>query len=137
MKLPARLYDWIFCLCLMTNVRLLLWPNPAFEPIHLVLSFFVLVNSLVVPLAALGILLQLTRETAYRIEKAIQLLVAADFAMVLTHTFSRLGYLPFYVSPRISQWLFFIATILLGYRMDQVLRDQNKRIETIPCSTPS
>ena len=133
----ARFYVWTFCLCLATNVRLLVRPNPAFEPIYLGLSFFVVMNLVVSPAFVIWLFLVLTKETSSRLEKAILILVVADCAMVLVRTFSRLGYLPFYVSPRISQWLFFIATILLGYRMDQVLKDQNKRIETIPCSTPS
>jgi hypothetical protein len=116
---------------------LLLRPNPAFEPIHLSLSFYVLMNSIAVPVFAAWILLLLTKETTSRIESAILILIVADFAVMLIRTFSRLGYLPVYVSPRISQWLFFIATVLLGYRMDQVLKDQNKRIEAFTCSTRS
>jgi hypothetical protein len=112
-------------------------PNPAFEPIHLGLTFFNVMNLVVTPAFMVWLCLALTKETSNRLDKAILILVVADYAVILTRTFSRLGYLPFYISPRISPWLFFIATVLLGYRMDQILKDQNKRIETIPCSTPS
>src|ERR1700733_6876246 len=119
MKFTARSYVWMFCLCLATNVRLFLRPNPAFEPIHLGLSFFVVINLLVTPALGIWLCLSLTKQTSNPIEKAILVLVVADSAMMLIRTLSRLGYLPIYISPRISQWLFFIATILLGYRMDQ------------------
>jgi hypothetical protein len=137
MKLTARSYVWAFCLCLVTNIRLLLRPNPAFEPSHIGFSFYVLMNDIVFPAGAAVIILLLTKETSSRLNRAILILGAADSAMMLIRTFSQLGYLPFYVSPRISQWLFFIATVLLGYRMDRVLKDQNKRIETSLCSTLS
>jgi hypothetical protein len=137
MKLSPRFYVWTFCLCLATNVRLLVRPNPPFEPTHLGLSFFVVMNQLVTPMFLISLLLTFTKETSNRIEKTILLLVLADYAMVLVRSLFRLGYLPFYVSPRLSQWLIFIATILLGYRMDQVLKDQEKKIEALTCSTPS
>jgi hypothetical protein len=89
-----------------------------------------------VRLFCIWIVLSLIRATTNWIEKTFLILNAIVFALGVALTLHRLGYLPPNVSPEISNWIFLIATVLLGYRTDQILKNQDKRIETIPCSTP-
>ena len=122
--LKARWYVWIFVCCLVVNVRLFLPASPAVEPYHVDLSFYVISNLLVIPMFMVWLMLQLTKETTNRLEKVFLILVAVDAALLI-RAFSPLGYLHFYVSPRITLWAFFVATAILGYRMDQVLRTED------------
>jgi hypothetical protein len=137
MKTPikARWYVWIFILCLVSNLHLLFKNGPIAEPVHLELSFYVIFNMLFVPLFVIWMLIRFTKETTNWVDRAFLILVAADATLGLPTTFYRLGYFAYYVPPGISHWIFFIATILLGYRMDQVLRNQDQRIETIISET--
>jgi hypothetical protein len=136
-RIKARWYVWIFFYCLATSLHLLFKGGPIAEPVHLALSFYVVFSSLLIPLFAIGILLQVAKETTNWIDRTFLILVAADMTLRLPTTFYQLGYFAHYVPLQICHWIFFVATVLLGYRMDQVLKDQDKRIETIPCSTPS
>jgi hypothetical protein len=81
--------------------------------------------------------LSLTRKTTNWIERVVLILSATVFALDATSVLHRLGYFPTNVPSRISHWTFFIATVLLGYRTDQILKQQDKRIEIMTCSTPS
>jgi hypothetical protein len=135
--MKTRWYVWIFCFYLGLTLQGMLIksssaPLPQSEP-----RFFAFFELTFVPLLCAWTFLLLIRVTANGIEKAILLLSAIKFALYAASGLHRLSYFPPYVSPRISHWTFFVATVLLGYRTDQVLKNQDKRIETTPCSTPS
>jgi hypothetical protein len=59
----------------------------------------------------------------------------AGFALDATRTLHRLGYFWPDISPQISHWICFIATVLLGYRTDQILKKVDNRIEINRYST--
>jgi hypothetical protein len=106
-------------------------------PIHLDTSFFAFFNLIFAPLFCAWMLLWLIRRTSNWIERVVLILSAFVFTLDAISTVFRLGFITFSVSPQIPRWTFLAATILLGYRTDQVLKYQDKRIETISCSTPS
>jgi hypothetical protein len=134
----GRWYVWIFCYSLWLTLRRILKPAPTAPPIHVHIPFFAFFDSfelVFAPLLCVWILLWLIRGTSNWIERVILILGASGFAIDAVSAVHRLGF-AFNVSPQVSRWTFLAATILLGYRTDQVLKYQDKRIEAISCSTP-
>jgi hypothetical protein len=135
----GRWYVWIFCYCLWSTLHSILKPAHSSPPVHLDIpfsAFFNFIELVFGPLLCAWILLWLIRGTSNWIERVILILGASYFALSVISAVHRFGF-AFYVSPQISRWTFLAATVLLGYRTDQVLKYQDKRIETISCSTPS
>jgi hypothetical protein len=134
----GRWYVWIFCYCLWSTLHWILKPGSTSPPTHVDTPFFAFFNFFELffaPLLCAWILLWLTRRTSNWIERVILILGASHFALNVVSAVHRLGF-AFYVSPQISRWTLLAATVLLGYRTDQVLKYQDKRIEMISCSTP-
>jgi hypothetical protein len=122
-----------------STLRWILKPGSSSPPTHLDIPFFAFIDSfemVFAPLFCAWILFWIIRGTSNLIERVILILGVFHFALNAVSAVHRLGF-AFYVSPQISRWTFLAATILLGYRTDQVLKYQDKRIETISCSTLS
>jgi len=135
--MKTRWYVWIFCFYLGSTLHTILRRGSSAPLPHLDPSFFAFFELILAPLFCVWIVFWLTRATTNWIERAILILNAIVFVLGVASALHRLGYFPTYISPRISHWTFFVATVLLGYRTDQVLKNQDERIETITCSTPS
>jgi hypothetical protein len=134
--MKTRWYVWIFCFYLESTLHWIFRPGSSVPLSHLDPSFFAFFELIFAPLFCVWMFLSFTRQTANWIERTILILSAIVFALDVASALHRLGYFPLYVSPQISHWTFFVATVLLGYRTDQVLKDQDKGIEIIACSTP-
>jgi len=135
--IKTRWYVWIFCFYLESTLHWILKRNSNAPPTHLDPSFFIFVDLIFGPLFCVWILFGFARATTNWVERTVLILSAIVFALDAASALHRLGYIVLYVSPQISRWTLLAATILLGYRTDQVLKYQDKRIETITCSTPS
>lgn len=135
--LKSRWYVWIFFFYAAQTLGWIFRKGSSTPLRPLDPSFFIFVNSIFVPLFCAWVFLSFIRQTENWFERAILILSAISFALDVTFTLHRLGYITPYVYPQISHWVFFVATVFIGYRTDQVLKNQDKRIETIACSTPS
>jgi hypothetical protein len=135
--IKTRWYVWIFCFYLESTLHWILKRSSNAPPAHLDPSFFAFFDLIFAPLFCVWILFWFARATTNWVERAVLILSAIVFSLDVASALHRFGYIAFYVLPQISGWTFLAATILLGYRTDQVLKYQDKRIETISCSTPS
>jgi hypothetical protein len=136
-RISARWYFWIFCIYLETTLHWIFRRGSSAQLPHLDVSFYILFNLIFVPLFCAWLALSFVGHTRNWVERAILILTATVFVLNIASALHRLDYFPPYLSPRVSNWISFVATILLGYRTDQVLKNQDKRIEAIECSTPS
>jgi hypothetical protein len=135
--MKARWYVWIFCFYLGSALHTILRRSSSAPLPHLDPSFFTFFQRIFAPLFCVWIVLWLARATTSWIERTFLILNAIVFGLDVASALHRLGYFSHYISPQLSRWTFFFATVLLGYRTDQILKNQDERIETITCSTPS
>jgi hypothetical protein len=134
--MKTRWYVWAFCFYLALTLQGILTRGPSRPLPHVDLSFFAFFDLVFAHLFCAWISFSLLRQTANWLERIVLILTAIVFVLDATSNLYRLGYFPLYFSLRISHWIFFIATVLLGYRTDQILKQQDKRIEINTCSTP-
>ena|SRR5665213_3721864 len=134
--MKTRWYVWAFCFYLASTLKWIFRPHSSMSLSHLNLSFFTFFDLIFVRLYCIWIVLWLTRATGNWVERTFLVLNAIVFSLSIALTLHRLGYFSPYISPQISDWIFFVATVLLGYRTDQILKQQDKRIEIMTCSTP-
>lgn len=134
--IKTRWYVWIFCFYLASTIHWMLKGDSSVSTSHLDLSFFTFFDLIFMRLYCIWMVLWLTRATTNWVERVFLVLNAIVFALSVALTLHRLGYFSPDISPQISSWIFFVATVLLGYRTDEVVKQQDKRIETITCSTP-
>jgi hypothetical protein len=135
--MTTRSYVWAFCFYLALTLQMIFSSRASMPSSHLDPSFFTLFNGVFIRLFCAWIFLLLIRHTANWVERTVLILSAIRFVLMAMGELRRLDYIPLNISPQISHWTFFVATVLLGYRTDQILKQQDKRIETITCSIPS
>jgi hypothetical protein len=133
----TRWYFWIFCLYLEQTLQWVFKWRTSVPPSHIDRSFFAFFNLMFVPLFCVWIALSIMRLTQNWMERTIIVLTAITFVLQATATLYRLNYLPIYPSSRVSHWLQFVATLLLGYRTNEVLKNQEETIEALSCPTVS
>ena len=61
--------------------------------------------------------------------RAVLILSAMTFACNIIFALHPYEYISFSIPYWLSGWLWFIATVLLGYRTDQLLKEHRKEIE--------
>ena len=133
----VRGYVWIFCAYLAITVEWLSGREVRHESnVHLsiFLTFFPLVISNVL---LVWMFLSLVREVTGWVEKGVCILSAIAFALHAAADLYQFGYLTINVWPPLSGLSFLFATVLLGYRTDQILKKCNREIETNPCPAAS
>jgi len=74
--------------------------------------------------------LALMREVDSWIEKGVCILSAVSFGLDAARNLHQFGYLPIDIPHSLSGLAFLFATVLLGYRVDQILKESNREIET-------
>ena len=130
-KLTLRGYVWIFCFYLASTVQ---WLSPRgavhHEPnVHLSMLFtffpFVIANVFLT-----WMFLALMREVDSWIEKGVCILSAVSFGLDAARNLHQFGYLPIDIPHSLSGLAFLFATVLLGYRVDRILKESNREIET-------
>jgi hypothetical protein len=133
-----RGYVWVFCLYLSATVDWLCHLNRTVRPSHADRSFFfTLFPSIIGPLLLALMFLLLMRETENWVEKAVLILSAMTFGFSAVFALHQFEYIAIGVPRALSGLSLFIATALSGYRTDQILKQQDKRIEISTCSTHS
>jgi hypothetical protein len=133
--MKARWYVWIFC-CLLASTLHTMSKGHTVVTSRLEPSFFVFYDGIVAPLLCVFIVFPLIRQTPNWIERTVLILMAFGFVLGAVSVLHQLNYIAISTMPQVSHWSFVLATVLLGYRTDQVLKYQDRRIETISCSTP-
>jgi glucose uptake protein GlcU len=134
----VRGYVWVFCLYLSSTVEWLSHLNRTIRPPHVDRSFFfTLFPNALGPVVLALIFLLLLRETENWVEKAVLILSAMTFVFSAVFALHQFGYIAMSSPHSLSGLSFFIATALLGYRTDQILKQQDKGIEISACSTLS
>ena len=133
----VRGYVWIFCAYLAITVEWLSYRGVRHEPeVHLsmLFTFFPLFIGNVVLAWCFFYFL---RKADNWIEKGVCILSAISFALDAAANLHQFGYLPINIWPSLSGLLFLFATVLLGYRTDQILKKNNSEIETNRCPAAS
>lgn len=129
----VRGYVWVFCVYLGSTVEWLSHRGVRHEPnVHLSMLFtffpFVIGNVFLT-----WLFLDLLREADNWIEKGVCILSAIVFALDAAANLHQFGYMPINIWPSLSGLLLLFATVLLGYRSDQILKKNNSEIETTAC----
>jgi hypothetical protein len=129
-KQTLRGYVWAFCLYLALAISALAHQGAKIRPPHFERSFFyALFPGVVGPAIVMAMCLGLLTEFKDPIVKAVLIFTAASFAFSAASSLHQYEYISFATPHWLStcSWLF--ATVLLGYRTDQLLKAGNKEIE--------
>ena len=133
-KLTLRGYVWIFCVYLSSTVQWLAGPGAAHHEPNVHLPIFLTFFPIVLANVFLTCLFfMLIREVDNRMEKGVCILSAIAFALDAAANLHQFGYMPINIWPSLSGLLLLFATVLLGYRTDQILKKNNSEIETDQC----
>ena len=134
-KITVRMYVWTFCFYLFVTLQWVFSKHLSTPLSHLDFSLFTAMDLFGQLFAAWIIWSILFNNKGWnRIERLILILTGSSFVLVALVTIHRFGYFP-YIPRQISHWLFFTATILVGYRMDQVLKAVHNQGEANSLST--
>lgn len=123
LKPTLRGYIWFFCVYLSSTVT---WLSRGHHDPNAHLS----VLFTLFPFVLTYIFLSLIRQVNNWIEKGVCILSAISFALDAADNLHQFGYLPLGIPHSLSGLIFLFATILLGYRIDQILKESNREIET-------
>lgn len=130
METPTlRGYVWVFCMYLACTVDQIAHTGGAIGPSHLERSLFTLFTDVGAPL--LAILIVLSFFPAYRngLIRTVLFLSAFTFVCQAIFALHHYEYIAFGIPHWLSGWSWFIATCLLGYRTDQLLKQNSREIE--------
>lgn len=133
----VRGYVWIFCAYLAITVEWLSRREVRHESAVHLSMFFTFFPLVIANVFLTWMFLSIVREVNNWIEKGICILSAISFALHAAANLHQFGYLPINIWPSLSGLSFLFATVLLGYRTDQILKKCNREIETNPCPAAS
>jgi hypothetical protein len=123
-----RTYVWLFSLYIFTTVQM--FHHSQLEntryPDHSVLN---IANLILGSALAIIVFVSLFAELRNVIDKWVVLLSALGCALTLAFNLYRLNYISFYVPYLLSSFTSLIATILFGFRIDQLLKKHNAVID--------
>jgi len=130
-KLTLRGYVWAFCMYLALVIDQIAHYDTVIRPPHFDHSVvFTLVPNVIVPTFVIFIFLSALSAFRNKIMRAVLIFSAITFACSIVFALHQFEYISFSTPHWISGWTWFIATILLGYRTDQLLKVNNREIET-------
>lgn len=127
---------WLFCMYLACAIDSIA-RQKNLRPAHVDRSFPTLFISVVTPLVIVFMCLSLLRHTRSDIERGIVLLTAATFTSSTLSALHQFGYIWLSVPHLLPSSFWLIATLLMGYRTDQLLQRRDREATKPPCSTPS
>jgi len=137
---PLRLrgYVWMFCLYLFVATQWLfrhLHPANGFDADRSLLN---VIPSLLGPAFCIFICFSMFLGFKDRLDKCVALLSTVGFIVSLLFDLYKFDYIHFAIPRSLSGFMFFLATIVLGYRIDQLLKAHNAEIvEDAPPSEAS
>jgi ABC-type Na+ efflux pump permease subunit len=125
-----RGYVWAFCLYLATTVKELSYHPTALSESHVSLPLFLtFFPSVIAPAVVIVFFLAMFREFNNPLIKTVLLFSAVPFALSILSALHHYSYISFTFPRWISTFFWLAATILLGYRTDQLLKQSSQEIE--------
>ena len=128
-KPSLRGYVWFFCIYLVVAVKEL---DHRVQPVspRTDLSFFLtLFPQVIAPVLIAVCLLAMLSEFKNSLIKAVLLLTSLTFVSNGLSALHRYGYISFAIPHWVSTFFWLTATVLLGYRTNQLLRQYSQEIE--------
>ena len=130
-KLTLRGYVWAFCMYLALMIDQIARYNTVVRPPHFDHSvFFTLFPNVIGPAFVIFIFLSALSAFRNNLMRAVLIFSAITFACTIVFALHQYEYTSFSIPHWLSGWTWFIATVLLGYRTDQLLKEGNREIET-------
>ena len=125
-----RGYVWIFCVYLILAVQQIAHRGAAIRSPHLERSFLtVLFPSIIAPGFVMIMMLGLLPEFRNPLTRLVLFFSAAGFACSAVFSLYQHEYISFRIPHWMSGLSWFLATVLLGYRTNQLLTLHNTEIE--------
>jgi uncharacterized membrane protein YfcA len=129
-KQTLRGYVWAFCLYLALAISAITRHGAQIRPPHFERSFFyALFPGVIGPAIVMAMCLGLLAEFKDPITKAAITFTAASFAFSAVFSLHQYEYISFATPHWLSTCSWLVATVLLGYRIDQLLKTGNKEVE--------
>ena len=133
-----RGYVWVFCIYLAVMVHQLARHGTSIRPPHLERSFFyALFPGVIAPTVVMLMCLGLLKEFQNRFDKLVLTFTALNLVLSAVFALHQYEYISFSMPHVLTSCSWLIATVLLGYRVDALLKEHDKEIEMSSCSTLS
>jgi hypothetical protein len=123
-----RTYVWSFCLYLFSTANWIFLRSKGDWSLYKERSFTNITN-LITQGFVIFLFVCIFAELRNAIDKWIVALSIASFAMTLLFDLHRLNYMPSVIPHWLAGFIFFLATIVFGYRIDQLLKTHNAEID--------
>ena len=120
---------WAFCLYLSVVISDIAHTGRTIPAPHFDHSLNTLFLAVLGPIFCAWLVVYFSFNTKDRAIQTVGIISAIAFAFGILFALHQFEYISIGIPHYLSSWSWFIATVLLGYRMDQILKSRNSKIE--------